>query len=716
MYCKYSSAFFYLQFFSRVTLIAASGLCGHAAFADDRLSGISAQGNTGGLVIPYADLLPSGTVGLSYGNYREPLFGPPRENEKNFILGFGLSENVELFGRLAELTNRADSGVLNGTRDISANIKIKLIDLGDGGPKISVGVNDIRGGANYFKSTYGVATFKLGSVGLTAGYARGRPADSAKSLKPAFDGPFAGVNIPLGKVGASLLAEREGQQTHLGLRWISDPISTLANARFSFSLQRSSNTQNIPGFKTPSTFTALSLIIPLDRSSHIHSKSFEPQVDDFLPPLEVSGVGVASDVESQANLDERLAILRSRLIDLGLERVRVGKQGDVIVIQYENHRYAHDELDALGLVFGLAAEAAKSDAVRVRAITLKDNLPIYESSADVRAIREFLRGGAISELRESLAWRGGVPELSSDSEVTWVEDDSSLHSFVRVRIAPDLNYAIATDVGLFDYALAANVGLSFPLWRGSQIFANYISPVSRSKNMEVGEAFAVMRQRSGLRAAAIQQNFWLDNFSFNQISVGRFHYGVAGIEGESNIFVPWSDDVVRLAGAIYSSAPGGMVRSKASGSIIYRHRLNSLTTLEAGFQQYTDGSRGPSIEWGRWFGNINVKLFFRRGGYAKFAGLQLSIPLTPRQGMMPGTVFVTGTGQHTQEVRTRLTDSRVRFNAVMPGAVLPFKFETSQTVDAQFNYGRMNLAYLRERIHTLKESFFVYTTRAMRQF
>lgn len=716
MFRKSSSASYCRRFFPWVLLVAVAGLYGHTGLAGDYSYGITAQGNTGGLVIPYAHTLASGAIGLGYSNYREPLFGAPRANERNFVLGLGLSERVELFGRLAEVTNPSVGGTVNGTRDISANIKIKLLDLGSDGPQISAGINDIKGGANYFRSMYGVATLRLGAVGLTAGYAKGRSADSAPHLKPAFDGPFAGINIPLGRTGASVLAEREGRQTHVGLRWTSDSISTLANGLFSVSLQRSSSTQNIPGLKSPSTFAALSLVIPLEGNESIGSKRYEAQVDDFLPPIGVAGGETNADLKSRADLDERLAVLRARLLEVGLERIRVGKQGDAVVVQYENHRYAHDELDALGLVFGLAAEAVKSDAVQIRAITLKNGLPVYESSADVRAIREFLRGGTLSDLKESLAWRGGPSEAGYDRGVIWVDEIPSLYSPVRVEIKPDLNYTIATDVGVFDYALAANVGLSVPLWSGSQVFANYIFPVGRSENMEDGQAFAVMRQRSGLRSFALQQSFWLDRFSYNQISVGRFHYGVAGIEGESSIFIPRTDDVVRLTGAFYSSAPGGMVRSRVSGGIIYRHQLNALTTLEVGGQQYTDGSRGPSIEWGRWFGNVNVKLFYRRGGYAKFAGLQLSIPLTPRQGMMPGNVFVTGSGLHAQEVRTRMTDGRTRFNTVLPGGVQPLRLETSQTVDAQLNHGRMSLGYLKERAYKIKEAFFSYTTRTMRQF
>ena len=51
--------------------------------------GVTSQGNTGGLVIPSAQVLPVGTVAASYGNYQEPFFGP-HEKQQNMSLGIGL--------------------------------------------------------------------------------------------------------------------------------------------------------------------------------------------------------------------------------------------------------------------------------------------------------------------------------------------------------------------------------------------------------------------------------------------------------------------------------------------------------------------------------------------------------------------------------------------------------------------------------------------------
>jgi hypothetical protein len=99
--------------------------------------------------------------------------------------------------------------------------------------------------------------------------------------------------------------------------------------------------------------------------------------------------------------------------------------------------------------------------------------------------------------------------------------------------------------------------------------------------------------------------------------------------------------------------------------------LTPTMSLEAGAHYYGDGSKGPSLEWTRWFGDVSVQLFYRKGGNNQFAGLQMSLPLTPRQGMAPGSVFVTGASQYAQSVRTRLTTSSSPANLVIPGCRAP---------------------------------------------
>jgi hypothetical protein len=130
-------------------------------------------------------------------------------------------------------------------------------------------------------------------------------------------------------------------------------------------------------------------------------------------------------------------------------------------------------------------------------------------------------------------------------------------------------------------------------------------------------------------------------------------------------------------------------------------------SLEAGYQAYGDGSQGPSLEWSRWFGDVSVGIFYRRGGDRQFAGLQMSIPLTPRQGMAPGTLFFSGPGHYAQAIRTRITTASQPANLVQASAVRDLSLESSLDLE-QLNAGRASQSYFAGQMQRMREVFYTY--------
>ena len=135
-------------------------------------------------------------------------------------------------------------------------------------------------------------------------------------------------------------------------------------------------------------------------------------------------------------------------------------------------------------------------------------------------------------------------------------------------------------------------------------------------------------------------------------------------------------------------------------------------SVEAGMQKFGDGSYGPTVEWTRWFGDVSVQLFYRRGADRQFAGLQLSLPLTPRKGMAPGPVVFSGSSQYAQSVRTRITTASQAANLVQPSAVRDISLDSSLDVD-QLNAGRMSQRYLASQVHRMREAFYLYAAGAL---
>ncbi|MCW5649308.1 MAG: YjbH domain-containing protein [Ramlibacter sp.] len=674
--------------------IAASGVPGVQA----QVRGISAQGTTGGLVIPSAQVLDSGVLALTAGNYQEPGLGTFRR-KRNYSLGIGLMPNIELFGRFADYQNLLPgSTAITGPRDLSANVKFKLPSFWRGQPDVAVGLNDIGGGAAYFKSRYAVVSDQIGPVRWSAGYAWGSLVVGISPSRYAFDGAFGGAEWALGDSGLSLLAEYDGQQKHAGVRYASPELRILGNARLLATLQRSMGANNNAGSKADQTSVALSIMVPLEANA-LRPAEFKPT--KALRPLE-SAPNASGMVPTPE--DQQETLLKS-LLSAGFERVRVGVWNGNLLVEYENHRYEQTEADAIGLVLGLAVENAPPGVRRVSAVTFKSGLRQYETSVDVPIYRAFLRDGDASLARTSLA-TDRFPDYADD-EVRWLDARPTGRTPVRVEIKPDINYTVGTEVGAFDYSLAANVQGIVPLWRGAELYTSYIRRVSNSDNYEPGFAFSGSRQRNGLKVAAVQQSFWLGPQVFANLGVGRYNYDAYGVQGEASLFVPGRDDVIRLRAGAYQRQPGqtNAQRLQVSGS--YRWIYSPSTWLEAGLQQYSDGTRGPSFVLTRWFGDVGAHLFFRKGGNRQFAGLEISIPLTPRKGMEPGFIQFTGTPQFQRGIRTRITGGSTATNNVEPNAVRDMQLDYNAEL-RQLNAGRTSQRYFISQLHRMREAFYLY--------
>jgi hypothetical protein len=656
---------------------------------------------SGGLVIPYAEVLAPGTFALSYGNYQESQLGT-YATQQNLSFGIGLLPHVELFGRYTNYVNpNPESIVVNGIRDLSPNIKVQLPTPWTNGPKLALGLNDASGGAVNFRSRYLVLSDQYGPWSASVGYAQGA---IAYNREPTFDGVFGGVLWRVGNTGLSVLAEHDGQHRHAGIRWQSAPLESLGRAQLVGSVQRSFGAANPDGANANGSRFAMTLLLPFG-DNEARRAALQTHPSQALPPLDSKPDATAM----QPTTDDRLASLRQALIAVGLERVRVGLRegglGTLLMVEYENHRYGQNEADALGLVLGLGAELAPKGTQRVHAVTFKEGLRLYETSVGVAVYRSFLRDGPASHVRDSLSW----DRLPSDqaTQTRWLDPQPSAASRLRIEIKPDLNYTLGTEVGAFDYALAANIQAAVPLWQGAQLYSSYLQPVGNSPNMDAGAAFDISRQRRGLKTVALQQSLWLGKQVLTSLAAGRFYHDALGVQAEAIVFVPASDDVVRLRGARYNQAAGGIDGLDRAFAASYRHMLTPVMWLEAGVQRYSDGSNGPSIEWNRWFGDVGVQLYFRKGGERQFAGLQLSFPLTPRRGMEPGPVFLSGASQYAQGIRTRLTSSSQAANLVQPSAVRDLRLETSLDT-AQLNAGRFSQPYFKEQVFRMREAFFLY--------
>lgn len=683
--------------------LPALGLLALPVWAQSQNMGVATVGATGGLTIPSAYVLGSGDMALSAGDYVDPRLGS-FSRKQNYTLGIGLVPGLEVFGRFAEYQNprSVPSGApdVSGPRDISGNVKWQLpIDV-PGVPKLAVGATDLSGGAVYFSSKYVVASDEYGPLRWSLGYARSTPALERANGARVLDGVFGGAELRLGSTGATLLAETDGTQRHVGLRYHSDALPWLGGGRLVGTLQRSSGATTLAGRAADDTSFNVSLILPLGASEPVR----QARADAVRPLAPLDAPDTAPAVGMVATAQDRMEDLGRALRDSGLDRVRVGMQGDALQVEYENYRYLHNEADALGVVLGLAAEYAPAGVARVNAVTLKAGLRVLETSVEVAAFRGFLRDGDATPVRAGMR----VGPLAGDGAdaVQWA-GEAVRRNRVRVELKPLLNYTLGTEFGAFDYSLAANVRGTTSLWRGAEVYTDVVQRLDESDNMQPGRIFASSQHRNGLRTLALQQSFWVGPQVFASVGVGRYQHSYRGVEGESILFMPWNEDTVHLRGSYLRQAGSALPRKQDAYAASYRWKFDSKTWVEAGYHQFTDSSRGPALAFTRWFGDVAVQVFARKGGRNTFVGLELSLPLTPRQGMGAGTVQLAGTPRYAQSIRTLMTNGGNAYNWVDSRAVRPVALNYQPEVEL-LNSGRITPDFIKEQVQRMRESFFLH--------
>ncbi|MGU7783035.1 YjbH domain-containing protein [Burkholderia sp. PU8-34] len=712
---------------------------------------LTSLGQSGGLVIPYGFTLPEGTFEGQYNNYIDPRFGKKTTSSDIVWGAVGLFPYVEVSGGLANYVGNVPAAFPGFDhiifRHLMANVKVAIPKFFKYQPDIAFGVNDIGGQSHFFRSKYGVVSQDLGPATLTVGYGQG----------DRLDGVFGGAELRLWQTGLSLLAEHDSKTPYAGIRYHSPPIKWLADASIVGTVMRSLKDTN--GIAARTSFS-IGVQIPLGKrfdaarcgdglcgetpAAAVQATSTDdarpaeevvPQSaarlaalgsfsrvtpatqpvtsamslrDDLdmrsplPPPVFVKTAAQATTVASvpdavpdPASLDTIVHVLTAA----GLERVRAGIVGTDLIVEYENHRYNQNEADALGIALGAAVEHAPKGVETVRVVIKKTNEPVGEVTVARAAYAQFVEGGSPNAVGASLSMRTR-PTHDADS-VAWA-GNARAHGLVRIQIAPVTSYLYGTDYGNFDYSVGANIQGFVPLWRGAELYSSVIVPLANSKNLDNGQVYSQYRLRGGLSSVALVQSFWIAPRVFNVTALGKFNLQYLGVENETTAFVPGRPDMVRLKLAYLHREPGKDALPDVKNALLtYRWVQPSWKMwVEAGVARYIGGDKGPLITVTRWFDDVAFSVQGWHSGRGSFAGVTVSFPLTPRQGMKAGIVQVNGPEQFGLSFRTRVGSTN--YIAADGAENLGFAYNTQQFL---LNSGRFSADYFATQLYRMRDAY-----------
>ncbi len=690
----------------RATCLAASLLLGSAAHAQLRppptfgTAALNGLGTTGGLSIPGGGTMSVGTLGMGISDAREPQYGP-QPRHLNTVLGVGLLPGLEIVGRLAEHSQRVDGYLMGGISDLSVNVKFGLtLGRPEDGLRLAVGAQDVGGETGNFRSYYAVATQPWRQWEATLGLGHSTARAPLAGSKPPLGGVFGGLAwrpaLPAGMSlpgTLTLAAEYDGRKALAGARWASPALPAMANGRVTLGLHHSlANGAAMPA----ATAWTLGLSLPIGENNRKLAAQ-QPAAD------RLAALASAPPVTATQSPTALLGEVKSRLVALGLEHVRVGRLSDGgWALTYQNRRFGQNEMDALGIATGIAAQAAPTGVKRLVVVALKQGLPVLTLRTEAPAWRDFLRTGASAALRDvTRVLRGNA----LDDGVDWLSDQASSGTRLQVQVSPEVAYTVGTELGMADYALAGRIQATVPVWPGGQVVVMAQHILADSRQAEPGRAFASMRQPEGLQTLALHQTLWLGRQAVVGAAIGRFEYGAWGAEGEAIGFVAGREDVVRLrARAVINNnhlPSGGELAAAAS----YRWVGSPNLWAEVGLQRFDDGSAGPTAVVSRWWGDVGTHLSYRKGGWRQYVGIEFSVPLTPRAAPAGREVHIQGSPSWTRGVRTMVANSS---NFVEPRAVRDLELAWSIETHA-LNAGRMGPAYVWSQLPRIREAYFSYS-------
>jgi len=662
------------------------------------------HGYTGLLNTPNAYVTEQGMLYAVFNNQIEYHRRAGRDSAENYILTFGLLPYLEFGGRLTEEHPE-------GMRDLSASFKVQIpykqFFQNEYLPEIAFGIADVGGGSTHFQTRYAVISEQFRFLRMSLGYGNG---------PDRMDGVFAGTELRLFD-WFYLLGEYDTEEKNIGFRFTTpdDLLPFPFNAGFT----AKTSLDHDPG----DFDLAFSIQIPLGFQRH----NTQPLKQE-TPEKSETNISSAREIKTGGNFEnqneaitvntdnkpsplteeDHLIAIRKKLIDLGLENVRIGTtEKDTLYIEYENNRYNHNELDGLGLAAGVTAMMAPASLKNLCVMVKEVNVPMIQLKTSLSAYKSFLTGSdktLSAEFANKMEITGNTKQFLN-KDVLFVKGNSNPSRFKpRLLIYPGLKTAVGTEVGVIDYLLSIKPEIQIPVWKGGMITATCDIPVTWSDDYDDGGAFRSSRYDADLEQLFFHQAFKTAFNITTQFSAGIYERDYTGFLNET----VWSpgDGTHRFKALLgWYKNDDDLEREVWLAS--YRYYFDKLDLfLEGTYGQYWYQDQGLTLEMKRYFGDTTVSLFYQNAGDRtgeESAGLKVSFPLTPRKDMKPGLFQVKGINNWSYRLRTSIAGEGER-NILSPGlTIIPSMNHSLER--AYLNHDRLNERYVKQHVLRLRDAY-----------
>ena len=663
----------------KLIFILLSAMLGGYAWAADY---ISSNGYSGLGLVPSATAMSPGTASI---NYDKNLPGAINPTGFNTQVGFGLTDGFEIIGRLATNdTNcnmfRADACPPNNIRDFSASLKWSIQNdwLKSHDSQIAIGANDVGGAASYFKSYYMVGTKSTPDFDFSVGHAL------AKTERALLSGTFGAVTwkpAPWAQLGVQKINENSWATAGVSL-----PImATGANAWFTYnqSLNATPLTEN--------KWLSFGVSIPMDRAA-----------SHQIPAVSSLGKPRAAQAIKPADL-------LGKLTQKGFFNSKIGKASDgTVVVEVDAAAYQWNLLDAAGTALGLVTRAYADDPQQNLEVVVKYRGATQLSvSGNATCVKKWLE---TDEWCESLRLRSTLESGYEATAVTW--EESPTWAFrPELILTPTLVSTYGTEYGAFDIDLGINANVVVPLWQGAYWDLNQTYPLNaRTENFEEGKPFFGSRLKEVTSRRMLHQILNAPSVNTQlRLSAGMAYNVWNGTQVETLSQTSNGRHRLGLSVGAFSTDTLTINNKKDYQLVSYRYAYadNQKTTTEITNGRFWGGDTGFQLGQRFWHGDTALMLYVKRSRLndtdplVSFAGIQLSIPLTPRKNAGFEHLLVRGGNQWVYTIESRILEKENRLT--FGYGEIP---KTGDTLPQIMNRDRNSSAYYQSTANRLKNAYF----------
>jgi hypothetical protein len=671
---------------------------------EDFRNALSLQGFTGLLNTPNAEVTDEGEFAALYSNQKESQWRNRASREESYLFSVGLLPFVEIGGRLTDAPP--------DTRDLSANVKVKL-PFGSGEtflPDVAIGMQDVGGGSALLRTKYLVASETWGRFRFSLGYGDG---------SDRMGGVFGGVEVKTFD-WLYLIGENDTKETNVGIRLATgglfgSPVKLEVAAKTSLDYR--------PG----NMEFGIGLQIPLGVDRNNRTPLVEEHSDVKTNPPEGSGPSQsipayhpsvppfpAELLEEEKGSRADLQVLRQNLVAGGFQNVRVGTDGDAVllVVEYENSRYNHNELDGLGVVIGTIVDTVAPGFEILQVIVRKKGIRVLQLSAPLADFQNFLRD---ADAREALSANLEItPDVAIDKEVSFVSGDAN-PSWLKSELVvyPGLKTFVGTEVGKFDYLLSIKPDYYLNVWKGAVLNARWDIPVDWSENFDDGRLFRDSRKGSQFERLMFLQALKIAPGVMLNLGAGMILHETYGTINEL-MWTPGSGNHrITLKQAYTSSSESGAAYPQNKAYLgAYRYFYAPLDLyLEGTAGQFLDNDRGFMLELKRFFGDTSFSAFYKNSRtsaheHVEVGGVMISLPLTLRRDMKPLLVQVKGSEEWAYAQETKIVASgNANYVNTSIGVTPRIAYNHERVF---YNRDRLSEDYIRKHLLRLRDAYLTY--------